>query len=99
VSDPVAFLTTFAQALAAMALYADGHPARGRAIDAAYRELHDLQTDTPHPLFTFLGEEIVYGRMPLRELKSWDWSHRLAQAGIQRLEFEERVGRDEFWPA
>jgi len=44
--------------------------------------------------------------MPLRELKSWDWSHRLAQAGIQRLEFEERVGRDEFegfltrcWPA
>jgi putative nucleotidyltransferase with HDIG domain len=96
VSDPVAFLTTFAQALAAMALYADGHPARGRAIDAAYRELHELQADTPHPLFTFLGEEIVYGRMPLRELKSWDWSQRLAQAGIQRLEFEDRVGRDEF---
>jgi putative nucleotidyltransferase with HDIG domain len=96
VSDPAVFLTTFAQAIAAMTLYADGHPARERAIDAAYQELQDLQADTPHPLFTFLGDEIVYGRMPLRELKSWDWSQRLAQAGIQRLEFEDRVGRDDF---
>ncbi|HKA59759.1 MAG TPA: HD domain-containing phosphohydrolase [Gemmatimonadales bacterium] len=94
--DPVRFLNTFAQALAAMALYRDGHPARERTVDVAYQQLSDLQTDTPRPLFTFLGDEVVFGRMPLRELKAWDWSKRLAEAGIQRLEFEDRVGREDF---
>lgn len=95
-SDPVAFLTAFAHALAAMTLYAAGHPARERAIDAAYEQLRDLQADTPSPLYTFLDDEVVFGRLPLRELKSWDWARRLAQAGIQRLEFAEQVARDDF---
>ncbi len=95
-SDPARFLTSFAQALAAMTLYRDGHPARGRAVDAAYQELHDLQADTARPLFTFLGDEVVYGRLPLRDLKEWDWGRRLAEAGIQRLEFEDQVSRDDF---
>src|SRR3989441_10692129 len=94
--DPARFLNTFAQALAAMALYRDGHPARERAVDLAYQQVQDLQADTPRPLFTFLGDEVVFGRMPLRELKAWDWGKRLAQAGIQRLEFEDRVGREDF---
>jgi putative nucleotidyltransferase with HDIG domain len=96
VSDPVKFLGAFAQAIAGMALYADGHPARDRGVDAAYRELRDLQVETPAPLFTFLGDEVVYGRLPLRELKAWDWSLRLAQAGVQRLEFDATVSREEF---
>ena len=95
-SDPARFLTSFAQALAAMTLYRDGHPARAKAVDAAYQELHDLQADTARPLFTFLGDEVVYGRLPLRELKEWDWGRRLAEAGIQRLEFEDAVSRDDF---
>ncbi len=95
-ADPAKFLSSFAQALAAMALYRDGHPARERAVDQAYQQLHDLQTDDPRPLFTFLGDEVVFGQMPLRELKAWDWGKRLAQAGIQRLEFEDRVGREDF---
>ena len=95
-SNPARFLTGFAQALAAMTLYRDGHPARERAVDAAYQELHDLQADTARPLFTFLGDEVVYGRLPLRELKEWDWGRRLAEAGIQRLEFEDQVSRDDF---
>ncbi len=95
-SDPARFLTSFAQALAAMTLYRDGHPARARAVDAAYQELHDLQADTARPLFTFLGDEVVYGRLPLRELKEWDWGRRLAEAGVQRLEFEDHVSRDDF---
>jgi putative nucleotidyltransferase with HDIG domain len=94
--DPARFLNSFAQALAAMTLYRDGHPARERAVDAAYGELHDLQTETPHPLFTFLGDEVVYGRLPLRDLKAWDWGRRLALAGIQRLEFEDQVTREDF---
>jgi putative nucleotidyltransferase with HDIG domain len=95
-SDPARFLNAFAQALAAMALYRDGHPARERAVDVAYQQIHDVQSDTPHPLFTFLGDEVVFGQQPLRELKAWDWGKRLAQAGIQRLEFEEQVTREDF---
>jgi len=94
--DPARFLTAFAQALATMTLYAEGHPARERAIDTAYKELHDLQAATVQPLFTFLGDEIVYGNLPLKGLGGWDWSQRLAQAGIQRLQFSDRVTKDEF---
>jgi putative nucleotidyltransferase with HDIG domain len=95
-SEPARFLGAFAQALSGMSLYADGHPARSRAIDAAYQELLDLQRDYPRPLFTFLGDEVIFGRLPLRDMRNWDWSTRLAEAGIQRLEFEERVSREEF---
>jgi len=95
VSDPVKFLGSLAQALAGMSLYGDGHPARARGIDAAFEQLAGLQQDTP-TLFTFLGDEVVYGKLPLRELKAWDWSLRLAQAGIQRLEFAPGVTRDDF---
>jgi len=96
VSDPARFLGVFAQALAGMSLYAEGHPARARGIDAAYQELLDLQADHPRPLFTFLGDEVIFGRLPLREMRNWDWSTRLAEAGIQRLEFEDHVTREDF---
>lgn len=95
-SDPARFLGVFAQALAGMSLYAEGHPARARGIDAAYQELLDLQADQPRPLFTFLGDEVIFGRMPLREMRNWDWSTRLAEAGIQRLEFDDQVSREDF---
>ncbi|HEY7685082.1 MAG TPA: HD domain-containing phosphohydrolase [Gemmatimonadales bacterium] len=95
-SDPARFLGVFAQALAGMSLYAEGHPARARGIDAAYQELLDLQADYPRPLFTFLGDEVIFGRLPLREMRNWDWSTRLAEAGIQRLEFDNNVSREDF---
>src|SRR5256885_2991769 len=79
-----------------MTLYRPGHPAREREIDDAHRELSDLQATESRPLFTFLGDEIVFGRLPLRELKAWDWGQRLALAGIQRLEFSDPVSREEF---
>jgi putative nucleotidyltransferase with HDIG domain len=96
VSDPARFLGALAQALSGMTLYGDGHPARERGVDAAYQELLDLQADTPRPMFTFLGDEVIFGRQPLRDLRNWDWSARFAEAGIQRLEFEDRVSREEF---
>jgi putative nucleotidyltransferase with HDIG domain len=96
VSAPVAFLNSFAQALSNMTLYADGHPQRERAIDAAYQHLRDLQAEAARPLFTFLGDEVIYGSLPLKELRAWDWSARLAAAGVQRLEFQEAVTREDF---
>jgi putative nucleotidyltransferase with HDIG domain len=96
VSEAALFLTSFAQALATMNLYTERHPARERVIDSAYQALLDLQAKIAQPVFTFLGDEIVCGKEPIRELKSWDWSARLAGAGVQRLEFEPAVTRDDF---
>ena len=62
--EAVQFLTGFAQSLATMTLYADGHPARERVIDAAHDALRDLQARMPSPVFTFLGE---IGRASCRE--------------------------------
>lgn len=95
-SEPAGFLYSLAQALAAMSLYQEGHPARGRALDVAYQELVKLQDETARPMFTFLGEEVVFGKLPLRELRAWDWSARLANAGIQRLQFDGRVTHEDF---
>jgi len=95
-SDPIRFLNAFAQALAVMTLYPQGHPSRERAVDAAYDELDGLWGPVGHPSFTFLEDEVVFGRERLRDLKSWDWGRRLIAAGIQRLEFERKVTRDEF---
>lgn len=90
------FLVAFAQSLASMALYKDGHPARERPIDAAFRKLQDLRAVDPQPLFTFLGDEVLFGQRPLRDFHGWEWSERLANAGIQRLEFAEPVEREDF---
>ncbi len=95
-SDPVRFLNAFAQTLSVMTLYPGGHPSRERAVDQAYEELDALSGSGGQPAFTFLEDEVVYGREALRDLKSWEPGRRLIAAGIQRLEFERRVSRDEF---
>jgi len=95
-SEPARFLTSLAQALSTMTLYADGHPARSRAIDVAFEHLRVLQTKDSRPQFSFLGYDVVYGNIAMRELKEWDWGARLANAGIQRLEFDHDVTRDDF---
>jgi putative nucleotidyltransferase with HDIG domain len=96
VSEAALFLTAFAHALATATLYREGHPARERAFEAAYHALLDLQARMPKPLFTFLGDEIVCGTQPVRELRAWDWTTRLSNAGVQRLEFDAEVTRAEF---
>ena len=95
-SDPVRFLHSLAHALASMTLYPEGHPSREHALDAPFEELEGLIEEAGNPTFTFLEDEVVYGREALRELRGWDWSRRLVAAGIQRLEFERRISRDEF---
>lgn len=95
-STAATFLGAFSHALASMSLYREGHPARARAIDGAYEQLQRLQQEQGTVRFTFLRDEIVCGDHPLRELKSWEWGVRLSEAGIQRLEFEAGVARDDF---
>jgi len=95
-SEPVRFLTSFAQSVATMALYGPSHPARTRAVDASHRLLLDLQAHDAQPEFSFLGDEVVYGQHPLREMRDWEWAARLAAAGVQRLEFAADVTRADF---
>jgi putative nucleotidyltransferase with HDIG domain len=95
-SEPARFLGAFIHALGAMTLYPGGHPSREGAVDEAYQDLIDLTVVTPLPSFTFLDEEIVFGREPVKGLKAGEWSRRLVAAGIQRLEFERHVLREEF---
>jgi putative nucleotidyltransferase with HDIG domain len=92
----VRFLNAFAQALSTMTLYPDGHPKREGVIDQAYDALGAVQQMDRRATFSFLGDEVVLGQRPLRELRGWDWSQRLASAGIQRLQFETEVTREEF---
>jgi putative nucleotidyltransferase with HDIG domain len=96
VSEPVRFLNAFAQALATMSLYGEGHPARERGIDGAYGSLQRLLETETRPRFSFLGEDVIHGEQSLRELGDWGWGSRLANAGVQRLEFERGTSRDEF---
>jgi len=95
-NDPSTFLHSFAQALSVLSLYPEGHPSRERAIDAAHGALHELTGADGKPTFTFLDGEVVYGRDPLRDFKDWDWGSKLAGAGIERLQIERSVSRDEF---
>ncbi len=89
------FLTAVAQAISTMSLYEEGHPARERAVDAAYERALLLQDEGARPEFTFLGGEIVLNGRPLPDLKTWEWGPRLAAVGIQRLEFLGRVVRED----
>src|SRR6185503_5575891 len=69
-SDPVRFLNAFAHSLGVMTLYPEGHPSRERAVDSAFDELDGLTLPGGHlPAFTFLEDEVVFGRERLRELK------------------------------
>jgi putative nucleotidyltransferase with HDIG domain len=91
----VDFLTAFAQAVAAMTLYPVGHRSVERALDSLERKLADLRANDPSPLFSFLGDEVIYGNHPLREMQGWEWSARLADVGVQRLQFDQAVDREE----
>jgi len=95
-TDPVRFLNAFAHALAVMTLYPAEHPSREGAVDGAFEGLSGLHVPGGHPSFTFLEEEVIFGREPLRELKAWEFGRRLVAAGIQRIEFERTVSREEF---
>jgi HD-GYP domain-containing protein (c-di-GMP phosphodiesterase class II) len=96
VIGPIRFLSAFGQALSTIGLYQEGHPARERAVSQAYDRVRELQRSEPQASFSFLNDEVVYNERPLRELKGWEWSDRLSQVGIQRLEFFDPVDRDDF---
>lgn len=96
-SDAVRFLTGLTQALSASVLYGEGHPAYRRAVDGALRQLHDLQKAEGTKLeFSLLDGEVVFRDRVVHELRAWDWTIRLGQAGIQRIEVTGEPTQEEF---
>jgi putative nucleotidyltransferase with HDIG domain len=96
VTEAARFLGSFGRALSAAALYAPEHPSLMRAVDGAWQDLSDLVAAAPRPSFTLLGDTVLFGDLPLRGRRSWEWSTRLSAAGLQRLEFDRDVDRASF---
>ena len=90
-NDPVQFLQALSQALSTLGLYGAGHPAAARTAEAAYERLVDLQATRRHLQFTFLAGEVLFGDEVQPALAGWEWSERLAAAGVERMEFVEAV--------
>ena len=95
-AEAARFLSGFAQALSTMSLYSPGHPARERVVETSFEQLRRLLERYEAPRFSFLGPDVVFGQVALREMKEWEWGTRLANAGVQRVEFAATVTRDEF---
>jgi putative nucleotidyltransferase with HDIG domain len=95
-SSPVKFLTSLGQVMATMGLYNEGHPARERVLDDSFQELQDILADTGKLKFSFIGGDVVFERRVVRELRDWDWATRLAGLGIERLEIDGTVTREDY---
>lgn len=94
-STAAAFLNSLAQTFSALSLYPEGHAARERALDATYQKLVDLLEEEANPVYSFLGDEVVFCNAPLREMRGWEWSGRLGGVGLQRVEFDRTATRED----
>ncbi|HEV2181804.1 MAG TPA: HD domain-containing phosphohydrolase [Gemmatimonadaceae bacterium] len=95
-SAPVEFLLSLTRTLATMSLYGESHPRRQGAVEHSFERLTTLLDENPRPQFSFLSDEVVYGKRAMRELQDWEWTRRLADAGLQRLEIESGVTLEEY---
>ncbi len=55
----------------------------------------DCRSWIRHRCSPFLEEEVLYRQQALRDFKAWDWARRLAKAGVQRVEFDREVSRED----
>ncbi|MFO7769453.1 MAG: HD domain-containing protein [bacterium] len=94
-STAARFLTRLAHALSSVGLYAPSHPARRKGLEEAHRALTELVSERERAGFTFLDDDVVFDRRPLRELKQWVLAERLGARGVERVEFEAGIGVEE----
>ncbi len=90
------FLLAFTRAIATLSLYGDGHPTTMAAVEKSYEQLQLALSENGQLHFSFLMNEVVCGKRAMRELSDWEWSSRLALAGVQRLEIESGITPEEF---
>lgn len=90
------FLLAFTRAIATLSLYKDDHPTTLAAVDRSYEQLGQALAEGGRLQFSFLMNEVVCGKRAMRELGDWEWSSRLALAGVQRLEIDGGVTEEEY---
>ena len=88
------FLISMGQCLATMNLYAEGHPARERALGNSYERLVRLLEGQQRFDVSFVGTETVVGDRALSDIGVWDWAPRLASVGVERIEIDAGVSGD-----
>lgn len=89
------FLLAVARYLAAYRLYDAGHSARDEALEETHARLEELLDRRPHPSFSFFKQKVICDDAALRELDDWEWTPRLMEAGVERLEISAGVDRPE----
>ncbi len=85
-NNSTAFLNSLGKRLSAMSLYGPGHPSRDRAMEQVIEDMSLLLRENAFPVFNFLDGDVVYEDSVLSELRQWEWSTKLAAAGVERLE-------------
>ena len=95
-TQAVRFLNSFGRALSMSSLYRESHPTLEHALDAAWTDLQDLLAVARQPTFTFLGGNVLFGDVPLSDRRRWEWSGRLSDCGVQRVQFEAPIDRERF---
>lgn len=84
----IRFLNALGQALATMSLYGDEHPSRHAVLARVHEAMLHMLNEYGTMKLSFIDGDIVLGTRVLTELRTWEWSTRLAAVGIQRLEIE-----------
>ena len=93
-SDAAAFLIALGRQLSVMSLYGPGHRAREESLDKLTAELSTLLRGNAFPAFSFLDGDVVYEGHVMGELRHWEWSIKLAEVGIERLEVSPSTTRE-----
>jgi HD-GYP domain-containing protein (c-di-GMP phosphodiesterase class II) len=93
-SEAIRFLHALAQAMSTLTLYSPGHPATKRGAETLWESINALLALDERPVFLFLGTSPVYNGRALHELRDWQQSARLADVGVQRMEFDRSLTVD-----
>lgn len=94
-SHPAAFLTALGRLIEASSAEDCQTEARGQAISELMAALKNLLREHTFPSFAFRQGEVEYEGELLSELRSWDWSLRLQQGGIERLDITPGTTRED----
>lgn len=92
----VRFLVALGRTLSSRRLYQDDHPATEEAETSAFRQLVELTEASGTIVFSFLDGEAAWEGHRLRTMADWPWSGAFEESGVERLEFDPAVSRDEF---
>jgi putative nucleotidyltransferase with HDIG domain len=84
----IKFLNALGQALATLSLYGDDHPMRDTVLARTHASMLQMLEEHGDLRVSLIDGDLVLGSRVMTELRTWEWSTRLAAVGIQRLEID-----------